>query len=58
LMRQLAGAAAVLSSWLLAIASFYWAVSGGGVAASLTFALLLVLAISLTALTPWSSEEE
>jgi len=57
LKRKLAGAVALLTSWLLTIASFYWAMSGGGMGAAASFAVLLVLAIALTALTPWSSEE-
>lgn len=55
-LRGVAAAVALLTSLLLTLASFYWAVSGGGVVAVATFLAFAVIFIALIALSPWSSE--
>lgn len=55
-MRALLAAVALVTSLLLTIASFYWAISEGGAAVA-AFAVLAVILVSLIALSPWSGEE-
>ncbi|MEM4699870.1 MAG: hypothetical protein QXT74_02830 [Candidatus Nezhaarchaeales archaeon] len=56
-LRWLLAAVALTTLLLLTIASFYWAVSEGGVAVA-AFAALALTLVSLIALSPWSSEGE
>jgi len=57
LLRVLAAAASLFTSWLLTLIAFYWTMQGGGSPAVIAFLVMLVLSILLTTSAPWSGEE-
>jgi len=48
LLRDLARAVAILTSWLLTLIAFYWIFSGGGTAAVVSFILALIVSLIVT----------
>lgn|GEM_PF-3582960 len=48
MLRDLARAVAILTSWLLTLIAFYWIFSGGGTAAVVSFILALIVSLIVT----------